>query len=185
MNRNICATDIDRGGLSLVELLTAFFLIALILLPILRTFPQSFGIAGRQADQEIAIKIGESTVNTLLAVPFEVVTGSPGAKTIPFDIQTGSGTLPVSLQLNGDLGTGAVRIGRTDFQIRIRLRPEYSGPPNAPSALVFGFTDPQSTGTGIATYACPDLLMLIQVDVEYGQRGVPVRLATFRADLRH
>jgi len=183
LNRSISATESGRRGLSLVELLMAFFLIALIILPIMRALPQSFGIASRQADQEIAIKIGESTVNTLLAVPFEVVSGSPGTRHVPFDLQTGSGTIPVSLQIAGLLGTGSVRIGRTDYLIRITLKPEYSGPPPAPSALVFGFAAPPPAA-GIASYACPDLFMMIRVDVEYGQRGVPVKLATFRADLR-
>lgn len=183
MNKSISATESGRRGLSLVELLMAFFLIALIILPIMRALPQSFGIAGRQADQEIAIKLGESTVNTLLAVPFEAVSGLPGIRHVPFDLQTGSGTIAVSLQMVGLLGTGSVRIGRTDYLIRITLKPEYSGPPPAPSALVFGFAAPPPAA-GIASYACPDLFMMIRVDVEYGQRGVPVTLATFRADLR-
>ncbi|MBP7632541.1 hypothetical protein KBA41_00105 [Candidatus Ozemobacteraceae bacterium] len=183
MNRSTSATESGRRGLSLIELLMAFFLTAFIILPIMRALPQAFGIAGRQADQEIAIKIGESTVNTLLAVPFETVSGSPGTKHVPFDLQTGSETLPVSLQIDGLLGSGSIRIGRTDYKIRITLKPEYSGPPPAPTALVFDFAAPPP-GTGIATYACPDLFMMIRVDVEYGQRGVPVTLATFRADLR-
>jgi len=177
-------TEGSRRGLSLVELLVAFFLIAMIILPIMRSLPQSFGLAGRQADQEIAIKIGESAVNTLLAVPFERVSGAPGSQNISFEIETGSGTLPAQLLIDGANGTGSVRIGRTDFQIRIALKPEFSGPPQAPTALVFSFMDPVAPTPKLASYACPDPFIRIQVDVEYGQRGVPVSLATFRADLR-
>ncbi|HOY65585.1 MAG TPA: prepilin-type N-terminal cleavage/methylation domain-containing protein [Candidatus Ozemobacteraceae bacterium] len=185
-NRNTSATEArtDRAGISLVELLVAFFLIALVVLPIMRALPQSFGIAGRQADQEIALKIGESAVNTLLAVPFDTIAGSAGSRTIPFEIRTGTEVIAANLALNGPLGTGTVRIGRTEFQLRIALRPEYSGPPQSPTAMVFSYIDPLGPVERIATYACPDLFMRIQVDVEYGQKGVPVSLATFRADLR-
>ena len=177
-------TEPSCRGLSLVEVLVALFLITMIILPIMKSLPQSFGLAGRQADQEIAIKIGESAVNTLLAVPFEVVNGTPGPKAIPFEVQTGSGTLPTQLLIDGANGTGSVRIGRTDFLISIALEPEYRGPPQASTALVFGFMDPVSPTPGLASYACPDPFIRIQVNVEYGQRGVPVSLATFRADLR-
>ncbi|HEY9071610.1 MAG TPA: hypothetical protein VIV61_15220 [Candidatus Ozemobacteraceae bacterium] len=173
-----------RDGISLVELLVAFFLIALIILPIMRALPQSFGIAGRQADQEIALKIGESAINTLLAVPFDVIAGPAGPRAIPFEIRTGSEVLAANLALAGPLGTGTVRIGRTEFQLRITLRPEFSGPPQSPSALVFSYIDPLAPVPRIATYACPDPFMRIQVEVEYGQKGVPVSLTTFRADLR-
>ncbi|HAE40637.1 MAG TPA: hypothetical protein DCG57_18685 [Candidatus Riflebacteria bacterium] len=186
-----------RRGVTLVEILVALFIMALAILPAIGAFSSSYGVASRQLEQEIALKLGESVVSVLLTANYDrLLAGNLGA--IPLNIQTPSGDFSGSLEFTGmTASSAAVTIGRASYRISAQVttlfRAQNIETPHD-DALVFGFRDfappplplgPPPPGPPpplVATYSCFDDLVCLRVRVEYGQREA-VELETFRADM--
>lgn len=189
---------VPRKGVTLVEILVALFIMALAILPAIGAFSSSYGVATRQLEQEIALKLGESVVNVLLTANYDrLISGSLG--NIPLNIQTPSGDFKGALLFTGMTASStSVTIGRASYaisaQVTTLFRAQNIETPHN-DALVFGFRDfapppgppgPPPPGPPppppVATYSCFDDLVCLRVRVDYGQREA-VELETFRADM--
>ncbi len=183
---------LKKAGLSLVEILMALFILAIAILPALGTFSSYYGVATRQMDQEIALKLGEAVVNVLMTTTYsELILGT--TPSLPLNIQTPSGSYEGTLNFTGGYATGTpVTIGKTSYIIgaevkKIFIAQNIQAPHNraleftwqAPGAPLAGGAPP---APGVASYSCFDDLICIKVSVDYGG-AKPVQLATFRADM--
>ena len=81
------------AGISLVEILMALFILAIAVLPAIGSFSSFYGVATRQMEQEMALKLGEAVINVLMTTTYsELVKGT--LTSLPLNIQTPSGTFP-------------------------------------------------------------------------------------------
>lgn len=181
-------------GLTMPEVLVAIAIMAIAVFPLIRAFSQSYGLASKQAFQEQALKIGEAVLAKLLAVRFEMLDQPSGVAVVPFEVIHPSGTLNGTLELAGSpaLGSGSLDTGKVTYRIETRTTREYAGPAGGPQALMFSYVLPMPPPPPappfppvptLATYSCPDPFLKLEVTVSYAE-GLPVKLATFRADLR-
>ncbi|MDD3146711.1 MAG: hypothetical protein PHD82_05370 [Candidatus Riflebacteria bacterium] len=182
-----------RSGLSLVEILMALFIMTLAVLPAIGAFSGYYGVATRQMEQEIALKLGEAVVNVLLTTNYtELVKGNLTG--LPLNIQTPSGNFAGNLNFENGMATStAVEIGRASYKISAAVKKVFIAQdiftPHT-DALEFSWlpadAPPPPPGppmpAAIATYSCRDDLICIKVSVDYGGAR-PFELATFRADM--
>ncbi len=182
------ASPVNRSGLSLVEVLMAFFIISIAVLPAIGTFSGYYGVATRQMEQEMALKLGEAVINVLMTTTYsELKDGS--VTSIPLNIQTPSGSVEGALNFAGFNASGTpVTIGKTSYSISARITKVFLAQniftPHD-KALEFSWNLPESAPPAppkIATYSCRDDLLCIKVSVDYGG-AKPFELATFRADM--
>jgi prepilin-type N-terminal cleavage/methylation domain-containing protein len=189
----------DRG-VTLVEIMMALVILALAILPVIGTFSKYYGVATRQLDQEIALKIGEAAMNKLMAHKYsDMVKGE--SFTVPLDFQTPSGTLTGQMNFDGGTGvSGPIKIGKVTYQISARIDKVFVAQ-NLSSlhtkALMFRFpVDPVGMPPGpppqvgaslplaiIATYSSFDDLVAIKLKVDFGGPKDKVELTSFRADM--
>ncbi len=198
-----------REGLTLPEVLVALIVLAVAVFPLIRVFSSSYVLASKQTFQEQALKIAEATLAKLMAVNFEILDNCPASVDLPFEVIHSSGTLNGRITLQGSpaLGSGSVDIGRVHYGIQAQITREFFGPAGSSNALMFHyfhplpppdlkpepppppspplppFLLPPPPGLMIATYSCPDCFLKIAVTVT-NPESQPVRMATFRADLR-
>ncbi len=185
-----------RAGLSLVEILMALFILTIAVLPAIGAFSGYYGVATRQMEQEMALKLGEAVVNVLMAANYSEL--KDGAiPPLPLNIQTPSGSFAGTLTFTGGYASGsAVTIGKTKYVVgaevkKVFLAQNISAPHN--NALEFSWISPDAppvpAGGGalpppppVATYSCFNDLICLKVTVDFGG-AKPVELATFRADM--
>lgn len=184
-----------RAGLSLIEILMALIVLTIAVLPAIGTFSGYYGVATRQMDQEMALKLGEAVVNVLMAANYSEL--KDGAiPSLPLNIQTPSGSFAGTMTFSGGYASGTpVTIGKTKYIIgaevkKVFLAQNITAPHN--NALEFSWISsdapPVSGGGGapppppVATYSCFNDLICIKVSVDFGG-AKPVELATFRADM--
>lgn len=183
---------ISRAGLSLVEILVALVILAMAVLPAIGTFSSYYGVATRQMEQEIALKLGEAVINVMMSTTYSnLVLGN--LTSLPLNIQTPSGSFEGNLNFSGGNATATpITIGRTKYivgaQVKTIFRAQNINAPHS-DALEFSYQlpPPPISGGGppppvVATYSCFDDLLCIRVTVDYGGPR-PVELATFRADM--
>ncbi len=179
-----------RKGVSLPEILMALLILALAVLPAVGTFSKYYGVATRQMDQEIALKLGEAVINVLMTVNYTRL--SQGLiPSIPLNVQLPSGAYAGSLDFSGLEATGtSVLIGKVNYGISASIVPVFRaqniGTPHS-DALELKFYQelpgPGNVPPGlIASYSCFDDLVAVNVSVSYGP-GAPIRLSTFRTDM--
>ncbi len=187
-----------RAGLSLIEILMALLILTIAVLPAIGTFSGYYGVATRQMEQEMALKLGEAVVNVLMTANYsQLKDGTIPA--LPLNIQTPSGSFAGNLTFTGGYASGTpVTIGKTRYIIgaevrKIFLAQNISAPHN--NALKFSWISsepppgPPPMGGGgapppppIATYSCFNDLICLKVTVDFGG-AKPIELATFRADM--
>lgn len=186
-----------RAGLSLVEILMALLILTVAVLPAIGTFSGYYGVATRQMEQEMALKLGEAVVNVLMTANYsQLKDGTIPA--LPLNIQTPSGSFAGTLAFAGGYASGTpVTIGKTKYIIgaevkKIFLAQNIAAPHN--NALEFSWISPDapppppiSAGAPpplppVATYSCFNDLISLKVTVDFGG-AKPVELATFRADM--
>ena len=182
-----------RKGISLVEIMVALMILALAMMPIAGTFSQYYGVATRQMEQEIALKLGEAVINVLLSTTYsDLINGT--TPDLPLNIQTPSGNYEGQLAFSGNTAEAApVAIGKAKYTIRAQINTVFEAQTIGSihdNALEFSYHSalPPITGGGpppapiIATYSSFDDLICINVTVDYGGNK-PIRLSTFRADM--
>lgn len=179
-----------QRGVSLPEILMALLILAVAVLPAVGAFTRYYGVATRQMDQEIALKLGEAVINVLMTVNYTRL--SQGMiPNIPLNVQLPSGAYTGSLNFSGMEATGtSIVIGKVDYRISASVTPVFRAQNiDVPhfDALEFKFYEklpgPGGAPPGeIATYSCFDDLLAINVSVKYGP-GAPIRLSTFRTDM--
>ena len=184
-----------RAGLSLIEILMALFILTIAVLPAIGTFSGYYGVATRQMEQEMALKLGEAVVNVLMTANYSLL--KDGAiPSLPLNIQTPSGSFAGTLTFAGGYASGTpVTIGKTRYIIgaeakKIFLAQHITAPHN--NALEFSWISPDappvpSAGAApppppVATYSCFNDLICLKVTVDFGG-AKPIELATFRADM--
>ncbi len=184
-----------RAGLSLIEILMALFILTIAVLPAIGTFSGYYGVATRQMEQEMALKLGEAVVNVLMTANYSLL--KDGAiPSLPLNIQTPSGSFAGTLTFAGGYASGTpVTIGKTRYIIgaevkKIFLAQDITAPHN--NALEFSWISPDappvpSAGAApppppVATYSCFNDLICLKVTVDFGG-AKPIELATFRADM--
>ncbi|HNS08471.1 MAG TPA: prepilin-type N-terminal cleavage/methylation domain-containing protein [Candidatus Ozemobacteraceae bacterium] len=184
-----------RAGLSLIEILMALFILTIAVLPAIGTFSGYYGVATRQMEQEMALKLGEAVVNVLMTANYSLL--KDGAiPSLPLNIQTPSGSFAGTLTFAGSYASGTpVTIGKTRYIIgaevkKIFLAQDITAPHN--NALEFSWISPDappvpSAGAApppppVATYSCFNDLICLKVTVDFGG-AKPIELATFRADM--
>ncbi|RCK76713.1 MAG: hypothetical protein OZSIB_3305 [Candidatus Ozemobacter sibiricus] len=198
-----------RDGLTLPEVLVALVILAAAVFPLIRVFGTSYALTSKQAFQEQGLKIAEAALAKLMGVQFELLDNASTSVDLPFEVihASGSSNGKITLQGSPALGSGSVDIGRVRYDIQVQVFREFSGPAGSSNALMFHFfhalppADPNAgplppppppplpflpvppPGLMIATYSCPDCFLRIAVTVS-NPESQPVRLATFRADLR-
>lgn len=189
-------------GVSLPEVLVAILIMAGALFPLIRIFSRSYLHSSKQAYQEQALKIAEGVLAKLMAVQFELLEAPSGAVDLPFEVVHGNGSIGGQITLAGvpPIGSGTVSIGKVGFHILAEITREFHGPPGGPNALMFHhfaagspppppaplfppYIPPPPPGQVVATYSCPDSILRLAVTVS-NPESLPVKLATFRADLR-
>lgn len=185
-----------QNGLSLVEILMALLILSIAVLPAIGTFSGYYGVATRQMEQEIALKLGESVANLLLNTTYsDLVLGK--LTNLSMNFQTPSGSIEGVLAFNGHNATGTVEIGKVKYEIRTNISKAFIAQNlDLPHKKALQFTwqnadpppplpagaPPAPPGSNIASYSCFDDLLCIKVAVSYGP-GRPVELAVFRADM--
>ena len=203
-----CPAPFKKGaGVSLVEILMALFILAIAVLPAIGSFSTFYGVATRQMEQEMALKLGEAVVNVLMTTTYsELVKGT--LTNLPLNIQTPSGTFAGTLNFSGSSATSTpIIIGKTSYIVgaqitKVFVAQDTYNPHN--TALEFSWLPPKGPGgpgggppppvpppvppvgapppSMIATYSCHDDLLCILVSVDYGGPAL-FKLATFRADM--
>ncbi len=177
-----------RAGMSLVEILMALFILTIAVLPAIGTFSGYYGVATRQMEQEMALKLGEGVINVLMTTTYsDLVKGT--LTNLPLNIQTPSGTFVGTLNFTGESATSTpILIGKTSYIVgaevkKVFLAQNIDTPHN--NALLFSWQLPETASAAtpvIATYSCRDDLLCIKVSVNYGGQN-QFKLATFRADM--
>ncbi len=177
-----------RAGMSLVEILMALFILTIAVLPAIGTFSGYYGVATRQMDQEMALKLGEGVINVLMTTTYSDLVLHK-LTSLPLNIQTPSGTFVGTLNFSGDSATSsAIVIGKTSYTVGAEIKRVFEAQnidtPHK-NAMEFSWQLPDSvsaSGAVIATYSCRDDLLCIKVSVSYGGQN-QFKLATFRADM--
>jgi hypothetical protein len=196
-----------RFGVTLAEILLAMLILGMAVLPIIRAFSQSYALAGRRLDQEIALKMAEATLNTLMGVKFDTLDKPSGDSTIPMRFETPSNpNLAVDFPLGPSgsdgpaQGTLALTVGKSTFTIEAKVIRVFQGvpphvtPPTSPDPPLLYLTYPYNeygpiaAGTGlvdyapiashVASYTCPDNFLGIQVHVRYSVNNLPQEFST-------
>ncbi len=193
---NDSKTHRQRRGISLVEILMALLILSIAVLPAVGTFSNYYGVATRQMDQEIALKLGESVISLLMNTAYSDL--AQGKLTdLPMNFQTPSGSIEGTLSFNGYNATGTIEIGRVKHVINSSISKVFTAQNlDSPHKNALQFTwqsadppppmpigaPPPPPGSNIASYSCFDDLLCIKVSVHYGP-GNPIELAVFRADM--
>lgn len=188
-----------RKGVTLVEILMALVILALAILPVIGTFSKYYGVASRQMEQEIALKIGEAAMNKLMSHKYSDLAKAANFS-LPLNFQIPSGAFAGSLVFAGGTGKSApIKIGKSSYVVSavvdkvfiaqnlsiqhsnalefkyaldpIELPPPDTLPPGPPPLAL------------VATYSCFDDLVSIKLRVNYGGPKDSVELSTFRADM--
>lgn len=173
---------LNRRAISLIELMVALVLVGIAIIPIIPVFTQSYVSSSRQIDQEMAIKIAEATVNQMGAVRFDQLINAGGGVAVPLRYEVPGGTVNTTLTLSGSPSTGSAsfKIARTPYEVGVGVTKLYDAVANP---LVFSYYDAFSCK--VATYACPDDFLKIDVMVKYQPGDIPViaSLTSLRANL--
>ncbi|HNV70850.1 MAG TPA: type II secretion system protein [Candidatus Ozemobacteraceae bacterium] len=171
-----------QHGISLIELMVALVLVGIAVIPVIPVFTQSYVSSSRQVDQEMAIKIAEATVNQMGAVRFDHLNNPGVGVSVPLRYEVPGGTVNASLNLSGSPGTGSAsfKIAKTPYEVGVSVTRLFDAVSNP---LVFYYFD--AFAGKIASYACPDDFLKIDVLVQYQPGDVPViaSLTSFRANL--
>jgi len=194
MSNRICRVGGSgrNKGVTLLELIVALFILGLAILPLITSFGQSYALSTKQIEQETALKIAEAAGSKLMAVRFEDLNKPPVAIDIPFDVETADGISSGKIALSGSPanGAGSLDIGRMNYKIGVAVTRDFEGDNTNPKALSFQYyKDPVSAGVGplpsyVATYACSDDFLRIDIVVRYGNPPQSISLTTYRGDLK-
>ncbi|MGM0600640.1 MAG: prepilin-type N-terminal cleavage/methylation domain-containing protein [Candidatus Rifleibacteriota bacterium] len=188
--------QLKKKGITLVEIMMALVILALAALPVIGTFSKYYGVASRQMDQEIALKIAEATMNKLMAYNYsDMISGGTFSVPVTFDTPTGgfSGNLNFN---SGVTSSTSVTVGKITCNISAQIEKifvaqnlggihtnalefEYGVEPPPPSS-----PGPPPPPVGIASYSSFDDHIVIKLRVDYGSGQKDfVELAAFRADM--
>lgn len=191
---------VGRWGVTLIEVVVASFLAALVLVPLLIVFGQSHGLTVRQVDLEIARKLAEAALSQMMSVKYQLLENAGGGISVPFNLEIpGVGMTNISLPLSGSPAQGqtSVTVVNSTFQVRVEIGVLYRGihsPPLSPPPprlkFVFStlaYTVPNSTAMATVTQEIelPDSVLTVVVTVDYpsGSERKQLILSTCRADL--
>lgn len=183
-------------GLSLLEIMGALLIVGLAVLPMMRSFSQGYALAGRRIDQEIAVRMAESTMNTLMSLNFDQLDKPANTFLVPLHFEmVGSPNLDVQLPMepgsggNPTQGNLEIKTGKSTFRIEATATRVFQGlaagtaPPSNPNPPILELTYPYNDyapiktadgdndiapiATGVATYTCPDDFLTLEVKVDY------------------
>lgn len=180
---------IFQRGVTLVEILIAFLILAVAVLPVVAVFSKYYGVSSKQLDQESALKIAEAAMNEILSARFSSLDGGVSFS-IPLNLETPAGTFPGTFNFSGNTGSSNdIKIGPNTYKLTATTHKVFTAqnplqPPN-PSALVFRYMTVPDTGPPavVATYACTDDMISVKMDIEYGKYKNKLSIITFRADM--
>jgi prepilin-type N-terminal cleavage/methylation domain-containing protein len=187
---------LTKNGITLVEIMMALVILALAALPVVGTFSKYYGLASRQMDQEIALKIAEATMNKLMAHTYsEMALG--GTFSAPITFETPAGVFSGNLNFNGGVASStSVTVGKITCNIsaqidKVFVAQNLAGIHGNALEFKFGVEPPPPSGSGpppplvgIASYSSFDDHIVIKVRVDYGSgQKDHVELAAFRADM--
>ena len=184
-------------GFTLVEVMVAMLILGLAVLPLIQVFSKTYYVATRQYEEVLALKIAEATMNKAAAWNFQELDQPSGPFSLPIDVYipaevTGEvATFSGSLGITGTPASGScsIKYKSTNFNVRLQVNREYEGPQGAATAMVFYSAAPDLTAGGtpppmvVASYACPDTFLRLEVNVGYGKFNKSVKLTSFRANL--
>ncbi|MFZ2955489.1 MAG: hypothetical protein WA705_01135 [Candidatus Ozemobacteraceae bacterium] len=166
-------------------------ILALAVLPLIRSFSQSQALAKAQIEHEIGLKIAEAVLNAALSGDFLTLDEGSAVSnaSIPLRLELPN-QLPIqtSIPMTGPgqgktFGSTGFRIGPTDFQISIECDPLFGQSPTT-APLVFTFADGPAR---VAAYSCPpeERVIRIRSSTSWVSNGIPqkISLETCRARL--
>ena len=202
INRIIC----KKSGVSLVEIIVAFLILALAALPAVGTFSTYYSASTKQMEHEMALKIAESVINLMNTVSYDMIIDK-SLNTVPLDIQTPNGTVqgnlvfksvyfkaldedgntpqhPDNLHLRGICED--IQINRIKYNITVDIirefRPQIKNPQKShKEAMDFYYFD--YSESKLAKYSSFDFAFVFNVTVGFGKKTKPIRLSSFRADM--
>ncbi len=191
-----------RKAVTLVEIMMAIVIIAIAVLPAIGTFSRYYGLASRQFDQELALKISEAAMNQLLAYKYSAFSNNE-TFVVPLNFQTPEGSVTGNLNFTGGAGTsGPIKIGNVTYQLnaaveKVFIAQNIQTPHN--NALEFKYpVDPAHCPfplpppppppapppvAAVASYSCFDDLVMIKLTVDFGGPKDHFELISFRADM--
>jgi prepilin-type N-terminal cleavage/methylation domain-containing protein len=174
-----------KRGVTLIEITVAIFVLGAAAIPMIGLFTGYYDTSTRQLEQDMALKIGESTINYLMNRKYSDLSESK-LTTESIDINTNSGTVPLKLIFNGPSSSATqLKLGRITYSVEASISKAFRGQSIASphdQAAVFQYLDMRSSSPSPKSYSSFDDLIAIKVTVGYGGT-VPVVLSTFRADM--
>ena len=185
--KNISKIKSCKLGITLIEILIALIILVVTVLPVISVFSKYYGVSSKQLSQEVALKITEAAMNELLSARFSSLDG--GSLSIPLNLETSAGRFSGTFNFSGHKGSSnKIKLGVTTYQLvasttKIFEAQDPLGAPN-PKALVFRYlTDTGGPSPTIATYACTDDMISIEMGIKYGKFNKKLDIVTFRADM--
>lgn len=187
-------------GFSLVELLLAMLVIAIVAFPLVRSVTLYYSIAAKQQFQEQALKIAEGAINKFLSIEFERLENLSG-KEINFNYYTSSSDKEAKIKFETEKnGSCTITIGNVNYNLEVLVdkvfdkienplsfyflqKEEFLGNYKLDNSLLPAFLKPPPPGYSIATYPSPDSVFWIHVQVT-NNHIKPVDLDVLRCDLR-
>lgn len=185
-----------RRAVTLVEIMIAIVILAVAVLPVIVAFSRYYGVASRQFDNELALKLSEAAMNKLLNFRYLPLVNNESFS-VPLDFQTPAGAVVGNLNFSGGTGTsGPIQIGNVTYNLtaevtRVFVAQDIDTPHT--NALEFEFAidpadspvpvPPPPPAAVVGRYSCQDDLIMIKLSVDYGGPKDHFELAAFRADM--
>jgi len=166
-------------------------ILALAVLPLIRSFTQSQVLAKRQIEHEIGLKIAEAALNAALSGDFSTLDEGSAVShaDIPLRLELpNQASIQTSITLAGPgvgktSGSVGFRVGSTDFTISMECDPLFGQTPTT-GPLVFSFADGPAN---ISHYFCPpeERIIRIRSSASWASHGIQqiISLETCRARL--
>ncbi|MBF0500466.1 MAG: hypothetical protein HQM09_10060 [Candidatus Riflebacteria bacterium] len=151
-------------GVTLLEIIIAMLIMAMAVLPLIRSFSQSHALAVKQLNQEIALKVAEATLNAAMSAEYAYLDGEPTAIAtgIPLYFEMpNQAPITTSIVLTGPglgstTGVASFQVGPTFFQVTLDCVPLFGTSPfTTPLVLSFADWQPSYAHPLVATYSCP------------------------------
>jgi prepilin-type N-terminal cleavage/methylation domain-containing protein len=173
----------SSAGVTLIEVMMALAIMAVAVFPILGAFTKFYGVSTKQLDQEIALKVGEATMNKLLEHKFSQLAKSQSFTINDLNFKTPNGNLTGVLNFDGKIGKSSkLKLGKSVYEIEFIVTKLFKADDPA-AAIKFVYPYLLSNSVDEDTYSCRDDFLALKVIVRYSQPVKEIELIAFRADM--
>ncbi len=175
-------------GITLIEITVAIFILGVAAIPMIGLFIGYYDGATRQLEQDVALKIAESTLSVLMNTKYsDLAHGTIG--TLEVEVTTEEGLHPIKLMFTKNKSEDAkIKIGRNTYDVKAQVEKVFEGfnfqtNKNAKTnCATFNYLDLRDSKPKTSQYKSFDDLLTLVVEVGYGG-NVPIVLSSFRADM--